>query len=488
MASLHELPALTSLTELTVPIPRTKYIPPEKRPSLRKALESLQGNILQGHGRDHSVQIFLHFKDKKEADVKNWIKVLAQYITSAQQQLVEIEQYRQYEIPGRSFMSFFLSASGYRYILGLDSKKHPSFDDKAFLYSMKAAQHRLNDPPEKAWEKEYQNDLHAMLLLADDNESVLLWETHKWLGGVKAYAEICAVEHGRVMRNAQGDSIEHFGFADSGSQPLFFQSDIERKRQKKDRTNVWELGVGPHLVLVPDPYGEEKDASTGKVVHRHSGSYLVFRKLAQNVRKFKENEQKLAAVLGLTGEDAKRAGALVMGRFADGTPVVLQPTAGRPSNNFTYADDPDGEKCPLQAHIRKANPRTPGTPRIVRRGITYGKRWKEPKDNPSLEELPEADVGLLFMSYQKDIERQFEFLQLAWANNPRFPVMQAPGIDPVIGQPGGMGAGQQKWPTQWNELREKHKPFDFHGAVTLQGGEYFFAPSIFSLKEISNWK
>lgn len=249
--------------------------------------------------------------------------------------------------------------------------------------------------------------------------------------------------------------------------------------------NVWDPGAGPDLVLVPDPYGEERDNRTGEVVH-HSGSYLVFRKLEQNVRAFKEGEKKLAQALGLTGEDTERAEALVMGRFRDGTPVVLQPTVGRSANNFTYNQDPDGEKCPFQAHIRKVNPREEHTKsrRIVRRGITYGTRIKEPKDNPSLEELPTEGVGLLFACYQKDIEKQFEFLQLAWANNPHFPEKQAPGIDPIIGQSGTGDAGQQKWPMRWNDLREKHTPVDFHGFVTLKGGEYFFAPSIHFLREI----
>jgi deferrochelatase/peroxidase EfeB len=173
-----------------------------------------------------------------------------------------------------------------------------------------------------------------------------------------------------------------------------------------------------------------------------------------------------------------------MGRFEDGTPVALQPTPGRPTNDFTYDEDPDGEKCPLQAHIRKVNARQQDTPRIVRRGVTYGKRWKEPKDNPGLEELPSEGVGLLFMCYQRNIEKQFEHLQYLWANDPRLPYTQEPGIDPVIGQPNGMGAGQQKWPAQWNDTREKHRPFDFHGFVTLKGGEYFFAPSIYFLKNI----
>jgi Dyp-type peroxidase family len=423
----------------------------------------------------------LYFKAGKQIEVKRWINGLAKDITSAQKHLEEIKQYRQYSIPGSVFMSFFLSAKGYTY-LDPNFLNRPGFNE-AFLHGMEAAQHRLNDPVKEDWEEGYREaDLHAMVLLADDDEHFLLREVHKLLDDVKGHAEICAVEQGRVMRNAWGDSVEHFGYADGHSQPLFFQRDIDRQRQRETRMNVWDPGTGPDLVLVPDPYGEEKD-STGKIVHHHSGSYLVFRKLEQNVRAFKECEQKLVEALGLTGEDAERAEALVMGRFKDGTPIVLQPTAGRPTNNFTYDGDPDGEKCPIQAHIRTVNPRKKGVPRIVRRGITYGKREKEPKDNPKLEELPSKDVGLLFMCYQSNIEKYFEVLQYLLANNPRFSNRHEPGIDPVIGQPNGMGVGQQKWPVRWNDPREKHMPFNFYGFVTLKGGEYFFAPSIYFLKE-----
>ncbi|OLE14150.1 MAG: hypothetical protein AUI36_39320 [Cyanobacteria bacterium 13_1_40CM_2_61_4] len=175
-----------------------------------------------------------------------------------------------------------------------------------------------------------------------------------------------------------------------------------------------------------------------------------------------------------------------MGRFADGTPVVLSPTASQPvpvPNNFNYAKDPDGQKCPFQAHIRKVNPRQQGIPRIVRRGIPYGEREKEPKDKPSLKELPNEDVGLLFMCYQRNIEKQFEVLQYM-TNEPRFPRKQEPGIDPVAGQPGEMGVGQQRWPTQWDAPRKEHKPFDFNRFVAFKGGEYLFAPSIHFLKNI----
>jgi hypothetical protein len=88
------------------------------------------------------------------------------------------------------------------------------------------------------------------------------------------------------------------------------------------------------------------------------------------------------------------------------------------------------------------------------------------------------------MCYQKNIAQQFEVLQYLWANDPRIPREQEPGIDPVIGQPGANGVGQQQWPARWNDPCERHKPFDFHSFVTLKGGEYFFAPSIHFLENI----
>lgn len=464
---------MVRLHELKDPIPQ------DQLESRREALESLQGNILQGHGRDHSVHIFLRFKVGKQTAVKQWITRQAKHITSAQQQLDEIAQYRQYRSPGRLFMSFSLSAHGYTYLDFDVPKDSPRIAHQAFTHGMKAAQALLSDPTKDTWEARYRHDIHAVVLLADDDEPFLRREAGRLLDGVKAHTDIGAVEWGRVMRNAQAYPVEHFGYVDGRSQPLFFQSDLEWARQTGDGTTVWDSGAGPHLVLVPDPYGRQE---------YDSGSYLVFRKLEQNVRGFKEYEKKLAQALGLTGADAQRAGALVVGRFEDGTPVVLHRTAGRPDpvpNNFTYDDDPDGHKCPFQAHIRKVNPRRQGIPRIVRRGITYGERAQEPKDNPRLEELPSQGVGLLFLCYQKNIRDQFEFLQSQWASKSNFP-QEGTGIDPVIGQLEEWKTSQQKWQAQWGNPREEPQSFAFHGFVTLKGGEYFFAPSIYFLKNIKN--
>src|SRR5262245_15263430 len=219
---------MASLHELTKPIDCNTFKALLENP--QRPLESLQGNILRGHGRDRSVHIFLRFKTGQETVVKKWIKELAERITSAQRQLDEAEQYRRYRIPGRLFVSFFLSAKGYEYLYP-EQKGKLRFDDEAFLRGMKAAQHRLNDPPREDWDIGYQDDIHAMVLFADDDKHFLLRAARQLLDDVKMHAEICAVEHGRVMWNTQEEyAVEHFGFVDSLSQPLFFQNYIEQER------------------------------------------------------------------------------------------------------------------------------------------------------------------------------------------------------------------------------------------------------------------
>ena len=87
-------------------------------------------------------------------------------------------------------------------------------------------------------------------------------------------------------------------------------------------------------MLVADPFNTAKDAF---------GSYFVFRKLEENVRGFKAAEKKLGETdLMLTGEDVERAGAMIIGRFEDGTPVELSDEAGMIKsyviNDFDYKE------------------------------------------------------------------------------------------------------------------------------------------------------
>ena len=199
----------------------------------------------------------------------------------------------------------------------------------------------------------------------------------------------------------------------------------------------------------------------------------------------------------------ERAGASVVGRFENGTPVTLDgdevplvaPSDDAVRNNFDYRDDKQGLKCPYAGHIRKSNPRSDtdagsaaSKKRLMgRRGITYGTRTDDPNDG-RLDNKPSGGVGLLFMAYQASLEDQFEFTQISWVNNPKFaqPLVTpggATGIDPVIGQIAPGDEVGQAYPLVWN-AKLSAKPFDFHGFVTMRGGEYMFAPSVSFLKSL----
>ena len=350
---------------------------------------------------------------------------------------------------------------------------------------MKASGGALNDPPPNTWDEGYRGDIHACVLLAQDDVGELDRTARQVLAEVRRFAHVVAGERGQAMRNDDCETVEHFGYLDGRSQPLFTVEDVQNERGLESGPAAFDPAAPLRLVLVPDPNG---------TLGVSFGSYLVFRKLEQNVKGFKQAEQALAATLGLTGAAAERAGAAVVGRFEDGTPLVLQQTDGLTHpvpNNFDYANDPNGQRCPFQAHIRKMNPRGGTTTlgatleserdhRIARRGITYGERCHEPKDDPPIDALPEKDVGLLFMCFQSDIAAQFEFLQQSWANTEGF-LRPGTGVDPAIGQ--GSTPAPQQWPASWGGGTTT--PFLFHGFVTLKGGEYFFAPSLTFLRNLA---
>jgi Dyp-type peroxidase family len=444
---------------------------PDLHADTKAMLDNLQANILQPHVRDHLSLLFLHFGDADEG--KRFLRDLAPLVKSARRHLEEVRAFRESGTAGTVYVGVGISKPGY-VKLGHATNR---FDDNAFKSTMKRRKDTLGDPPVEEWEPPYQKEIHAVVLIGDATRNSVAATRAKIVEMLPESIRIVGEETGLAQRNPEGKGIEHFGYVDGRSQPLFLADQVAEERGVN-----WNPFFPLNHVLAADPLAPNPA--------RHFGTYLVYRKLEQNVRAFRQAEEDLADALGLVGEDRKRAGAMLVGRFRNGTPLRLH---GKPSsdgwptqNDFSYRDDPDGAKCPFSAHIRKTTPRESrddGLERtgvmMARRGQTYGTRDDDPWDDAPPETRPTGGVGLLFMAFNSSLQGQFEFMQQAWANDSDFP-QEGTGLDPIIGQ--GKRTVQVRYPETWGGTKLTAPQPQVPQTVTMKGGEYFFMPSLAYLK------
>ena len=228
-----------------------------------------------------------------------------------------------------------------------------------------------------------------------------------------------------------GQVVDHFGFTDGQSQPR-----LERDPKALNFPN--QVQLGEVLVGFDNAADHESDLSVNQDPEIQSlmrgGSFLVVRKLRQNVAALDAAVQRVvdddaARPAGSRRLDAATVLAHMVGRWPANSPngkagAPLSNQLGSSLNDFDYLQDPDGQQCPLGAHMRRANPRdkpapfpteVPGgrMPRIMRRSLPYG---PAPKTGSV-----DADRGLIFMAYGASLAEQFEVVQrwLAGGNSSR---------------------------------------------------------------------
>lgn len=447
-------------------------------------LKQLQPNILKGHVREHMQILFIQFSDQAQA--RAFLGKVARKMKSANKHLLEVERFKADRTPGTPYIGVGLTRAGYSK-LGIPAAKVPGSSKPSAVPFRRGMRHAnslatLGDPVVAQWQEAFRHTIHAVVLIGDLKMANVTATRAEINALFTPKVKLLGVETGRGQANTHGDGIEHFGYVDGRSQPLFLDEDIA---DEPHTPAGWDPTFTLGRVLVRD------SAAPNPV--QHFGSFFVFRKLEQNVRRFHQAEKALADELGLTGADRPRAGATIVGRFRDGTPLTTHATGGvHPvPNDFDYDADAQGRKCPLHAHVRKTNPRGSGGGEdhpaerkhlMARRGQVFGTRKDDINAELPASARPTGGVGLLFMAFNSELSTQFDFTQNAWANNPGFPfgASSPPGLDQVIGHG---TRPKTTCPVAWNGAATKTVNAAPQ-AVTMRGGEYFFMPSIAFLKAL----
>ncbi len=280
--------------------------------------------------------------------------------------------------------------------------------------------------------------LHLLVSVSGQSDEAVDRATDGLLAGTApGLTELCRLEAALL-----GDRVDHFGYVDGISQPSIGSAP---PTGPPDRMPV--APTGAFLLGHPSQFRDFSYPVPQPEALGRNGSFAAFRMLAQDVDAFREM---LAEQSRRTGWSPELVAAKLCGRWRNGTPLVLSPGTDSPQppvapeqlNDFGYADDPRGERCPVGSHVRRMYPRDSRIAgggahqhRIVRRGLTYG-----PPHDPA-RPRDGHERGLLGLFIGASLRDQFEFLMGQWANDGLF----APGLgrskDPFLGADDGSATG-----------------------------------------------
>ncbi|HEX4133873.1 MAG TPA: Dyp-type peroxidase [Bryobacteraceae bacterium] len=312
-----------------------------------------------------------------------------------------------------------------------------------------------------------------MVRLMEDTKGALLVEAQ----------DACAIQV-----EGKFSTQEHFGYTDGFGNPDFkgAERDCVPGQGKLDDMGNWQaLATGEFLLGYADEAGELPVAPIPHLLGRN-GTFMVYRKLHQNVATFRAYlEEKGKQYAG----GKEKLAAKFVGRWRDGTPLERSPDRPDPAvvadkeqnTNFAYGGDLAGTRCPLGSHIRRVHPRDAfgfngnlvNRRRIMRRGLPYGEYVPEGQPVSDTD-----DRGIVFMALNASIFRQFEFVQQQWIEYGN-DAHQGNDKDLMLGNHEGRGKFAIQGTTD-----PKNPPFLCGGLpnfVELRGGDYFFIPSLTAL-------
>jgi len=450
---------------------------------------NIQGLVLFGYRRQpHGLALMLHFDGGAAA--RSWVAHAAEDVRTA------CETHALSDVS----LNTAFSISGLRKI-GLSERDLETFPPE-FYATMKERHRVLGDVKDSAPEHwrfggpQTPSVDGIALLYAETQDALTTLEGRE--RELLAQAGISVLHEVRTA--TLPNNAEPFGFRDGIAQPHIEGAPNPAIRDDGLPTGGPPIKAGELLMGHESEYGSPAHAPTvsaeqdpksmlsgaagfdGRRSLGRDGTYLVCRQISQRVETFWRYAEEQAA---RTGHDAEWIAAKMVGRFKNGAPLVGPESAassGYDVQRFSYVQDPDGLRCPLGAHIRRANPRASKADnpegaseranalsavrghRLVRRGRPYLAAIGQ-----------ETEQGLLFLALNANLRRQFEFVQQTWVTNPKFERLHEED-DPLIGaRPRGAGV----FTIPGEPLRERL--LDLPAFTVVRGGEYFFMPSVRAL-------
>ncbi len=455
----------------------------------------IQGDILRAYGKsyDRTSYMLVHFE--RAPGARAWLGGLLGQVTNAEAWPAGWQP--------ETTLNVALTYTGLQ-ALGVSENALSGFSEE-FAQGMAARWETLGDIGDSAptrWEEPFGSGrAHALVTINAKTTDLLEATLKDFRAAVEAADGVSIIheQHAQLLERSR----EHFGYEDGFAQPAI--AGVTDHRTLGDGVpepaGKWRgLALGEFILGYEDEdspaHGERLLPSAPAEPLGRSGTYMVYRKLSQNVALFRKTVRDAARLY--EGGEAKLL-AKIVGRWPNGTPLVSSPDAPDPNfgpedlsgNAFRYLEvDEKGLRCPLGAHIRRANPRDAlgwkaleqsgllsYRHRIIRRGMPYGPPLPvEAGDTEPAED--HVDRGLMFVCFNASISRQFEGIQTQWINDGN-----AFGLshdkDYLIGD----SSTTAKMTVQGSP------PFFLSpqpSFVTARGGEYLFVPGLAALHALAS--
>jgi Dyp-type peroxidase family len=405
----------------------------QKEPRLET--DQIQGNIIPGFLKDYRTMLFLRINDVPAFRV--WLKAFIPFIATADEvlafnRLFKAMRFRRktecHTVKATWINAAFTFAGLQKIAKAAGSKVDVKFKDEAFKEDVRDRSQSLGDPRDPKAEGHVNNwrvggeaspeeRADFLLILESDSQNDLFNEVERIENLIFAFRAPDGIDGAKAAKGGPADSglslvykqngatlpgsltgHEHFGFRDGVSQPgirgtdrfgtliTAHQNPNEPDDQGKPGQDLlWpgefvfgypgQIRKGKEDITPPGP-DRFKEGEVPKWAK--NGSYLVFRRLRQDVGRF---HRFLKDVGKAHGANPDLVGARLVGRWASGAPTVISPDDDTTelaendclNNNFEFG----GVGAPTPAATGKAVARlktqpAPGARAVGAKAVTGG--------------------------------------------------------------------------------------------------------------------